>query len=83
MSLVTTFFCLPDDFSEVRDALEGALGAPEAARLEWRPHSTIDVNESEAETLLKMLDTLDENDDVQRVAANFNISDDVMARLGV
>ena len=76
-------FCLPDEFSEVRDALEGVLGAPEAARLEWRPHSTIDVNESEAETLLKMLDTLDDNDDVQRVAANFNISDDVMARLGV
>ena len=75
-------FCSPDNFSVVRDALEGALGSPEAARLDWRPQSTVEVNESEAGTLFKMLDTLDDNDDVQSVAANFDIPDDVMARLG-
>ena len=74
-------YCAPDDFSSVREALELALGAPEAARLDWRPQNTVEVNGREAETLLKMLDTLDDNDDVQRVAANFDVSDDVMERL--
>ncbi len=74
-------YCAPDDFSSVRDALEAALGEPEAARLDWRPQNTIEVGESEAETLFKMLDALEDNDDVQRVAANFDISDEVMARL--
>ena len=75
-------YCAPDDFSVVRDALEEALGDPEAAHLDWRPQNTIEVAESAAETLLKMIDALDDNDDVQRVAANFDISEDVMAQLG-
>ncbi|MEK9679178.1 MAG: YebC/PmpR family DNA-binding transcriptional regulator [Rhodospirillaceae bacterium] len=74
-------YCAPDEFSSVRDALEEALGEPEAARLDWRPQNTIEVGEKEAETLFKMLDALEDNDDVQRVAANFDISDEVMARL--
>ena len=74
-------YCAPDDFSTVRDALEEALGDPETARLDWKPQNTVEVGEQEAETLLKLLDVLDDNDDVQRVAANFDISDDIMARL--
>ena len=58
------------------------MGDPEAAHLDWRPQNTIEVAESAAETLLKMIDALDDNDDVQRVAANFDISEDVMAQLG-
>ncbi|HIC82168.1 MAG TPA: YebC/PmpR family DNA-binding transcriptional regulator, partial [Kiloniellaceae bacterium] len=46
-----------------------------------RPQNTVAIDEDKAQTMLKMLDVLDESDDVQRVSANFEISDDVMARL--
>ena len=43
--------------------------------------NTIEVNEDQAGTLIKLLDTLDDNDDVQNVSSNFDISDEIMARL--
>ena len=73
--------CAPDDFSTVRDALAERFGDPREARLTWKPQSTVDVDESNAETLIKLLDVLDDNDDVQHVSANFEIADDVLARL--
>lgn len=73
--------CGPDDLSAVRDALEGKFGAPESARLEWRPLNTVPVDEQAASTLFKLMDVLDDNDDVQRVAANFEVDDAVMERL--
>ena len=75
-------YCAPDNFSLVRDSLEEALGDPETAHLDWRPQNTIELAHGEAETLLKMLNALDDNDDVQQVAANFDISEDVIAQLG-
>ena len=74
-------YCRPDDFNTVREALEGGLGEAETARLDWRPQNTVDVDEGQAQTLLKLLDVLEDSDDVQRVAANFEIADDVMERL--
>jgi YebC/PmpR family DNA-binding regulatory protein len=71
----------PDDLGAVRDALEARLGPPEEARLGWRPQTTVPVDEEQAETLLKLLDVLDDNDDVQEVVANFEIDDEVLARL--
>lgn len=73
--------CDPDDFSMVRDALTERFGDPSEAELTWRPQNTVAIDEDKAQTMLKMLDVLDESDDVQRVSANFEISDDVMARL--
>ncbi|MBT3557126.1 MAG: YebC/PmpR family DNA-binding transcriptional regulator [Rhodospirillales bacterium] len=73
--------CEPDDFSDVRDALDEKFGEPESARLDWKPQNSIAVEEDAAGTLLKLLDVLDDNDDVQRVAANFDIAEDVMERL--
>ncbi|MBC8339342.1 MAG: YebC/PmpR family DNA-binding transcriptional regulator [Rhodospirillales bacterium] len=73
--------CDPDDFSTVRDALEKQFGDAEDARLDWKPQNVVAVDEKDAETLLKLLDALEENDDVQRVAANFDIADDVLERL--
>ena len=73
--------CAPDDFSDVRDALDEKFGEPESARLDWKPQNSIAVEEDAAGTLLKLLDVLDDNDDVQRVAANFDIAEDVMERL--
>ena len=71
----------PEDLNSVREALESRFGAPEEAGLTWKPQNTTPVNEDQATTLLKLLDALDDLDDVQSVASNFDIADDVMARL--
>jgi YebC/PmpR family DNA-binding regulatory protein len=73
--------CAPDDLAAVRDALEARLGPPEAARLGWRPQATVPIGEEQAETLFRLLETLDESDDVQRVIANFEVDDAVLERL--
>ncbi len=73
--------CDPDEFNTVRDALAARFGDPREAHLAWKPQTTVEVDEKHAETLLKLLDALDDNDDVQQVAANFEIADEVMARL--
>jgi len=67
---------------EVAKALEPVLGEPEGAKLAWRPQTSIDVTESDAATLLKLIDALDEDDDVQQVWGNYEVSDEVMERLG-
>ncbi len=74
-------YCRPDDLSQVRDALERRFGAPDAARLDWRSQTNVVVGEDEAESLFKLLDVLDDNDDVQRVAANFEVPDEIVERL--
>ncbi len=73
--------CAADDLGAVRDALEIQFGDPDAARLDWKPQTTTEVDEGTAEILFRFLDALDDNDDVQRVAANFDISDEIMERL--
>jgi YebC/PmpR family DNA-binding regulatory protein len=67
---------------EVAKALEPVLGEAEGAKLAWRPQTSIEVGESDAATLLKLIDALDEDDDVQQVWGNYEVSDDVMERLG-
>lgn len=74
--------CGPNDFNSVRDILECHFGLPESAGLIWKPQTTIPVNEEQAGTLIKLLDVLEDNDDVQRVSANFDIPKDVLLRLG-
>jgi YebC/PmpR family DNA-binding regulatory protein len=73
--------CAVEDFFAVRDALEARFGEPESARLDWRPTTTTVVDEERAASLLKLLDVLEDNDDVQNVYANFEIPDAVMARM--
>jgi YebC/PmpR family DNA-binding regulatory protein len=73
--------CGAGDFNAVREALEKKFGEAEAARLDWRPTSAVNVAGETAENLLRLLETLEDNDDVQRVASNFEVSDEVMARL--
>ncbi|MDR6289854.1 MULTISPECIES: YebC/PmpR family DNA-binding transcriptional regulator [Inquilinus] len=70
-----------EGYAGVREALEEKFGAPDSAGLVWRPLNTVPVNEEQGASLLKLLDTLEDNDDVQRVSANFEIPDDIMARL--
>ena len=73
--------CEPEDFNAVREALEAVFGPPEESGLTWKAQNLITVDEAHASTLLKLLDALDDNDDVQNVASNFDISDDVIAKL--
>ena len=67
---------------EVAKALEPALGEAEGAKLAWRPQVMVEVGETDAATLLKLIDALDDDDDVQQVWGNYEISDEVMERLG-
>jgi YebC/PmpR family DNA-binding regulatory protein len=73
--------CAPDDFNDVREGLEACFATPERAGLVWRPQSTIDVDEDGADKLFRLLEALEDNDDVQSVASNFSVPDDVLARL--
>jgi YebC/PmpR family DNA-binding regulatory protein len=73
--------CAPEDFNAVRDALEGRFGAAGSARLVWRPKSASAIDEETAATLFKLLETLEDSDDVQNVYANFDVAEDVLARL--
>ena len=70
-----------EDFFAVRDALEQKFGGAEVARLEWVPTTTVDLDEEKARDVLKLVDALDDNDDVQNVYANFEVSEAVMQRL--
>src|ERR1700732_1658309 len=70
-----------DDFFAVRDALEARFGPPESARLDWRPTTSVTLNEDRAASVLKLLDVLEDSDDVQNVYANFDIPDAVMQTL--
>ena len=74
-------YCAPDNLHAVQKALEASLGEAETARLDWRPTMTVNVSADKAETLMNLLNVLEDNDDVQRVAANYEISDEVMANL--
>jgi len=71
-----------DALHEVAKALEEVLGAADSAKLAWRPQTTIEVDEGSAATLMKLIDTLEEDDDVQTVWGNYEVSDEVMAKLG-
>jgi len=73
--------CAPEAFFTVRDRLEEKFGAPDEAKIDWRPSTTVALDEEKAAQLMKLLDALDDSDDVQNVTANFEISDAVMAKL--
>lgn len=75
------FICSPEEFNNVREYLEDEYGQPESAGLSWKPQSTVELSADQASTLLKLLDVLDDNDDVQSTAANFEISDEVLEKL--
>ena len=75
--------CSPDLFNNVREALELRFGVAESARLEWLPQTTLSLEEEAARTLIKMIEVLEDYDDVQSVHANFEISDQVLQKLSV
>ena len=70
-----------DALHEVAKALEAALGEPEGVKLAWKPTTMVEVGEDDAGKLLRMIDTLEEDDDVQTVTHNFDVPEDVAAQL--
>ncbi|MCB2013628.1 MAG: YebC/PmpR family DNA-binding transcriptional regulator [Sphingobium sp.] len=77
-----TIWTAMDSLHEVAKALEETLGEAESAKLAWKPQVSVEVDEGTASTLLKLIDTLDDDDDVQTVWGNYDISDEVMEKLG-
>jgi YebC/PmpR family DNA-binding regulatory protein len=71
-----------ETFREVAKALEAKFGEARKAALTWKPQNTVPVDDETGEKLLKLIDLLNEHDDVQNVFANFEVSDALMARLG-
>ena len=76
--IVTTL----EDMNEVAKALEAKFGEPHSAKLVWRPQNTISVDDEAGEKILKLVGTLEDNDDVQNVYANFEVSDALVAKMG-
>jgi YebC/PmpR family DNA-binding regulatory protein len=72
----------PDMLHEVAGNLEKALGAAEGVKLAWKPTITVAMDEGSAGTLLKLVDALEDDDDVQTVWGNYELSDEVMEKLG-
>ncbi|MEQ8773705.1 MAG: YebC/PmpR family DNA-binding transcriptional regulator, partial [Erythrobacter sp.] len=77
-----TIWTAADDLHQVAGDLEKALGEAENVKLAWKPNITVELDEGHAGTLMKLIDALDDDDDVQTVWGNYEISDEVMEKLG-
>ena len=73
--------CAVENFASVRDNLIKELGDPESSELMWKPQTTTALDEDKARTLMKLIDVLEDNDDVQNVSSNFEVDDEVMQKL--
>jgi len=73
--------CAFESMSEVAKALEAALGAAESVKSVWRAKTGTSLDEEKAQSLMKLIDTLEDDDDVQNVYSNFEVSDEVLAKL--
>ena len=74
-------YCADSDLNEVSNALEASLGESETAKLIWKPQAPAEIDLETAQKLMKLLDALEEDDDVQNVTGNFELSDEVAAQL--
>ena len=70
-----------ESFTEVAKALEAKFGEPRKSKLVWKPQNTITVDDEAGEKILKLIGNLEDNDDVQNVYANFEISDALMQKM--
>ena len=74
-------YATQDHFGSVAKALEAKFGEPRKAALTWRPQNTIAVDDEQGEKVLKLIENLNDSDDVQNVYANFEISDALVSRM--
>jgi len=75
------FLCAIEDFASVREALEAKLGEPLSAKIVWKPTTMVQVADDAGETLTRLLDVLDDHDDVQNVYGNYELSDALIEKL--
>ena len=73
--------CEPGSLSEASEALSARFGAPERVEIAWRAQTTVSIDQAQAETVFRLLEALDDSDDVQQVSANYDVSDDVLQTL--
>ena len=76
-----TIICGFEAIGEVSKALEDTLGEAETVKAIWKAQNTVPVDEEKAQSLMKLIDILEDDDDVQNVYSNFEVSDEVMAKL--
>lgn len=76
-----TIICAFESLGEVAKALEGALGEAETVKAIWRAQNNVPVDEEKAQSLMKLIDSLEDDDDVQNVYSNFEVSEEVLAKL--
>jgi YebC/PmpR family DNA-binding regulatory protein len=74
-------YAAPDNFGSVNKALEAKFGEPRKSTLVWRPQNTVAIDDEQGEKVLKLIDSLNEHDDVQNVYANFEVSDALVAKM--
>lgn len=74
-------YCADTDLNDVSNALEAELGESESTKLVWKPSTTTELDLEGMQKLMKLVDALEDDDDVQRVTTNFEASDEVMAQL--
>jgi YebC/PmpR family DNA-binding regulatory protein len=75
-------YAAQDSFANVARALEAKFGEPRKASLVWKPQNTVPIDDEKGEKMFKLMELLNEHDDVQNVYANFEMSDALMARMG-
>jgi len=73
--------CGFEAMNEVSKALEGVLGEAESVKAIWKPQNTVPVDEEKAQSLMKLIDNLEDDDDVQNVYSNFEVSEEILAML--
>ena len=71
----------PDTLNDVAKALEAKFGEPRKASLLWKPQNTVALDDESGEKVLKLIESLDDSDDVQNVYANFEVSDALVAKM--
>lgn len=74
-------YCAVESLNEVSEALEATLGESSESKLIWKPQTTTEVDLETAQKLMKLIDTLEEDDDVQTVTHNFDVPEEVAAQL--
>jgi transcriptional/translational regulatory protein YebC/TACO1 len=70
-----------EDLHGVSKALEKSLGEAESTKLAWRPQTPVEVGGDDAGVLIKLIDALEDDDDIQTVWGNYEVPDEVMERL--
>ena len=74
-------YCDQASLNEITKALEDRFGEPKTSKLVWKPQTPVSVDDEAGEKLMKLMESLEEHDDVQNVYGNFELSDALMQKM--